>query len=50
VFKNGEDFSARELIDKARLKESSAGDASISNKYANFIINRRNASSLDIKS
>ncbi|MDR1890623.1 MAG: UDP-N-acetylmuramate dehydrogenase [Puniceicoccales bacterium] len=49
VFKNGDDFCAGELIDKAGLKGSSAGDATISNEHANFIINRGNASSRDIE-
>jgi UDP-N-acetylenolpyruvoylglucosamine reductase len=36
VFKNGDDFCAGELIDKAGLKDSSAGDAIISNEHAKF--------------
>jgi len=39
IFKNGEDFSAGELIEKAGLKGLQIGDAKISDEHANFIIN-----------
>jgi UDP-N-acetylenolpyruvoylglucosamine reductase len=49
VFKNGSDFCAGELIDRAGLKGTNIGDATISEEHANFIINRGNASSRDIE-
>lgn len=39
VFKNGENYSSGELIDKAGLKGLSCGGAYISHEHANFIIN-----------
>jgi UDP-N-acetylmuramate dehydrogenase len=44
VFKNGKEYFAGELIEKAGLKGFSSGDAYISNKHANFIINGGKAS------
>ena len=41
---------ARQLIDKAGLKGMKAGGAVISEKHANFIINRGKAKSADILS
>ncbi|MDR0742015.1 MAG: UDP-N-acetylmuramate dehydrogenase [Puniceicoccales bacterium] len=49
VFKNGDDFCAGELIDRAGLKGASIGGAAISEEHANFIINRGNASFRDIE-
>jgi UDP-N-acetylmuramate dehydrogenase len=47
VFKNpGEDFAGR-LIEKAGLKGLRIGDAEISKKHANFIVNQGNASTRD---
>jgi UDP-N-acetylmuramate dehydrogenase len=48
IFKNGEDFSTGELIEKAGLKGLQIGDAKISNEHANFIINLGNATSDDV--
>jgi UDP-N-acetylmuramate dehydrogenase len=48
VFKNpGEDFAGR-LIEKAGLKGLRIGDAEISKKHANFIVNQGNASTRDV--
>ncbi|MDR2628776.1 MAG: UDP-N-acetylmuramate dehydrogenase, partial [Puniceicoccales bacterium] len=49
VFKNGNDFCAGELIDRAGLKGTSIGGAAISKEHANFIINRGDASFQDIE-
>lgn len=49
VFKNGDDFCAGELIDRAGLKGTRIGGAAISNEHANFIINQGNASFRDIE-
>jgi UDP-N-acetylmuramate dehydrogenase len=49
VFRNPQgDFAAR-LIDAADLKGHIIGGAEVSNKHANFIINRNNASAADIE-
>ncbi len=43
VFKNGEDYSAGEVIDRCGCKGWRAGDALVSEKHANFIVNTGNA-------
>lgn len=48
IFKNGKDFFAGELIEKAGLKGKQIGDAKISNEHANFIINLGSATSDDV--
>ncbi len=48
VFKNGENYSAGRLIEKAGLKGTKVGDAEVSLKHANFIINKGNASASDV--
>lgn len=50
VFKNPVkgNYSAAELIDMSGLKGSVVGDAEVSRQHANFIINKKNASSSDI--
>lgn len=49
VFRNPEGAFAGELIEKCLLKGQMVGGAQISDKHANFIINRENATSSDIK-
>ena len=48
VFKNPKDNYAGKLISDANLKDFHINDAYISNKHANFIINKGNATSHDI--
>ena len=49
IFKNpNKEVAAGYLIDQAKLKGKRIGDAEISTKHANFIINHGNASSNDI--
>ena len=49
IFKNPKsDMAAGYLIDKSNLKGTRIGDAEISTKHANFIINHGKASSNDI--
>jgi len=49
IFKNpGEEMPAGRLIDQAGMKGRAVGDAIVSEKHANFIINRGNASAADI--
>lgn len=48
VFKNPDDASAGYLIEQCGLKGKEQGDALISQKHANFIINKQNASASDI--
>lgn len=50
VFRNPENIPAGKLIDDLGLKGYKIGGAQISNKHANFIVNKENASSNDIKS
>ncbi len=48
IFKNADNFKAAELIDKADLKGRKIGDAVVSRKHANFIINNGKATSTNI--
>ena len=48
VFKNGDGYSAGRVIEKAGLKGTKVGDAEVSLKHANFIVNKGNASASDI--
>ncbi|MFA5275956.1 MAG: UDP-N-acetylmuramate dehydrogenase [Candidatus Omnitrophota bacterium] len=48
IFKNHRDTSAGKLIDSCGLKGRGVGGAVISKKHANFILNRKNASSGDV--
>ena len=49
VYRNPTGMFAGELIEKIGLKGLKKGGAMVSNKHANFIINKDNASSKDIK-
>jgi len=48
IFKNPEGFFAGELIEKCGMKGECFGDACISEKHANFIINKGKSTSEDI--
>ena len=48
IFKNSDGHSAGRLIDETGLKELAVGDAQISVKHANFIVNNGNASAQDV--
>ncbi len=49
VFKNPTGHHAAELIEKSNLKNHCIGGACVSDKHANFIINKNNASATDIE-
>ena len=49
MFANPPSDSAGRLIEEAGLKGRKEGGAEISTKHANFIINKENATSKDIK-
>ena len=48
VFRNPEGYSAGRLVQKANLQGEHVGDAYVSEKHANFIINKGNASGEDV--
>ncbi len=48
IFRNPEGYSAGKLIDDLHLKGKRIGDAMISEKHANFIVNMGNASFKDV--
>ena len=48
VFKNPGPQSAGQLVESAGLKGSRVGDAQVSTKHANFIVNRGRASAADV--
>ncbi len=49
VFRNPKEKSAWELIDALGFKGKKIGNAEVSQKHANFIINRENATGKDVK-
>jgi UDP-N-acetylmuramate dehydrogenase len=48
VFKNPHDVSAGRLLDQCGLKGLKLGDAEVSERHANFIINRGDAVAADV--
>ena len=48
IFRNPDGHSAGRLIDDAGLKGLAVGDAQVSEKHANFIVNNGNASAQDV--
>jgi len=48
VFKNPKDYKVAELIDKCGLKGLRFGDAQVSLKHANFIVNLQRATATDV--
>jgi len=48
IFRNPEGGSAGALIENAGLKDFSVGDATVSNKHANFILNKNKAHAEDV--
>jgi UDP-N-acetylmuramate dehydrogenase len=48
IFKNPHDLPAGRLIEESGLKGSRIGDAQVSEKHGNFIVNRGNATAEDI--
>ena len=48
VFKKIKDVGAGRLIEQAGLKGERVGEAEVSKKHANFIINRGNATAYDV--
>jgi len=49
VFRNPEGDYAARLIEAAGLKGASVGGATVSEKHANFIVNTKNATAVDIE-
>ena len=49
TFKNGKDYFAGELIERAGLKNCAVGGAAVSGVHANFIVNRGNATAADAR-
>ena len=49
TFKNTNNKKAWKLINLSGMRERSVGDAKVSEKHSNFLINKGNASSLDIE-
>jgi len=48
IFKNPYEESAGRLIESARLKGKAIGGAQVSEKHANFVVNRGNATAADV--
>ena len=49
IFRNPENISAGELIEECDLKDVRRGNAVVSSKHGNFILNESNATSADVK-
>ena len=49
TFKNPSNVSAWKLIDKINYRGKKIGDASVSTKHTNFLINDNNTNSLDLE-
>ena len=49
VFKNPPEIAAGKLVDRAGCKGLAIGDAEVSDKHANFIINRGHATAADVR-
>jgi UDP-N-acetylmuramate dehydrogenase len=49
VFKNPPEIAAGKLVDRAGCKGLSVGDAQVSTKHANFIVNRGHATAADVR-
>ena len=49
TFKNPSNYFAAELIEKAGCKELNVGDAFVSNKHANFLINKQQGNANQIE-
>ena len=49
TFKNPKGFYAAKLIEMSGCKNLKIGDAVVSNKHANFLINSKNASATEIE-
>jgi len=49
IFKNPQNAYAGEIIDRLKMRGMCVGDAIVSQKHANFIVNKKNASCKDVR-